>query len=137
MAHTGCVSARLQAGLGQATKGAARSSRARFAGAVVASYSPVARSGRKSYQFLRNPRWPRRAVALGLLQLLWAPIAVDLAGGQLVSPRELLLLVGFVAVWLALVLVFGVLHAWISAWWSLELAQTGEAVRPRAQETSP
>jgi glycosyltransferase involved in cell wall biosynthesis len=38
-----------------------------FAGAVVASYSPVARSGRRSYQFLRNPRWPRRAIALGLL----------------------------------------------------------------------
>jgi len=77
------------------------------------------------------------AVAIGLLQVLWAPIAADLAGGQLVSPRELLLLVGFVAVWLALVLVFGVLHAWISAWWSLELEQTDAAVRPSAQEASP
>ena len=38
-----------------------------FAGAVVASYSPVARSGRNKYRFLSDPRWPRRAVGLGLL----------------------------------------------------------------------
>ena len=38
-----------------------------FAGAVVASYSPVAHSSRNMYQFLRDPRWPRRAVGLGLL----------------------------------------------------------------------
>jgi hypothetical protein len=38
-----------------------------FAGAVVASYSPVARSGRNVYRFLSDPRWPRRAVGYGLL----------------------------------------------------------------------
>lgn len=38
-----------------------------FAGAVVLTYSPVAASKRSSFAFLRNPLWPRRAVALGLL----------------------------------------------------------------------
>jgi hypothetical protein len=76
------------------------------------------------------------AAAFVVLHLIWAPIEVELAGGRLASPRALLLLVGFVAVWLALVLAFGALHAWVSAWWSLELERTGEAVRPEAQEAS-
>jgi len=38
-----------------------------FAGAVVLTYSPVAASKRSSFGFLRNPRWPRRAMVLGLL----------------------------------------------------------------------
>lgn len=37
------------------------------AGAVVANYSPVARSGRHKYLFLRDPLWPKRAIGLGLL----------------------------------------------------------------------
>jgi hypothetical protein len=37
-----------------------------FAGAVVSAYSPVARSHRR-FGFLRDPLWPRRAAALGLL----------------------------------------------------------------------
>lgn len=37
-----------------------------FAGAVVATSSPLARASRNSYRFLRDPRWPRRAVGLGL-----------------------------------------------------------------------
>jgi hypothetical protein len=56
-----------------------------------------------------------------LLRVLWAPIAADLAASDLVSPTALLLLVGLVAIWLALLLVGGVIHAWTSAWWSLEL----------------
>ena len=60
-------------------------------------------------------------LAVALLRVLWAPIAADLAGGQLISPSGLLLLVGFVAIWLVVILAFGVLHVWISAWWSLEL----------------
>ena len=76
-------------------------------------------------------------IAIALLRVLWAPIDVELAGGQLVSPQALLLLVGFVAIWLALVLASGALHAWVSAWWSLELAQVGAQVRPEAQEANP
>jgi hypothetical protein len=38
-----------------------------FAGVVVATYSPVARPGRASSRFLRDPLWPRRAIGLGLL----------------------------------------------------------------------
>ncbi len=55
-----------------------------------------------------------------LLALLWAPIAQQLGTGQLGGPHTLLLLVGFVAIWLCLLLGAGALHAWASAWWSLE-----------------
>lgn len=65
-------------------------------------------------------------LAVALLRVLWAPIGTDLAGGQLISPQALLLLVGFVAVWFAVILAFGALHVWISAWWSLELGAWGE-----------
>jgi hypothetical protein len=76
-------------------------------------------------------------LATALLRVLWAPIRVELAVGQLVSPQALLLLVGFVAVWLALVLAFGALHAWVSAWWSLELGLASEGARSTAQEANP
>ncbi len=56
-----------------------------------------------------------------LLRVLWAPIGAALRGGELASPPTALLLVGFVAIWLCLVLAAGALHAWASAWWSLEL----------------
>jgi len=69
------------------------------------------------------------ALAVALLHALWAPIAAELAGGQLVSPVALLLLVGFVATWLVVTLAFGALHVWFSCWWSLEMDRTpgGEA----------
>jgi hypothetical protein len=76
------------------------------------------------------------ALATAVLRVLWGPIQVELAAGQLVSTQALLLLVGFVAVWLALVLAFGVLHAWVSAWWSLELGLAGEGARSAAQEAN-
>jgi hypothetical protein len=77
------------------------------------------------------------ALATALLHVLWAPMKVELAAGQLVSPQALLLLVGFVAVWLALVLAFGALHTWVSAWWSLELEHAGAEGRSKAQEANP
>jgi hypothetical protein len=58
-----------------------------------------------------------------LLRVLWAPIATDLGRGLLAHPVTILLLVGFVAIWLALLLAWGALHAAISAWWWLELGQ--------------
>ena len=76
-------------------------------------------------------------LALALLRVLWAPIAADLTGGQLVSPQALLLLVGFVAIWLAVILAFGALHVWISTWWSLELGAEGEPapIEPREAQS--
>ena len=73
-------------------------------------------------------------LAVALLRVLWAPIGADLAGGQVVSPQALLLLVGFVAVWFAVILAFGALHVWISAWWSLELGAWGEQAPVGSQE---
>ncbi len=60
-------------------------------------------------------------LSFGLLKVLWGPIELQLRGGSLGGPQTLLLLVGFVAIWLCLVLALGVLHAWASAWWSFEL----------------
>lgn len=71
------------------------------------------------------------------LRLPWGSVQAEIAIGRLMSPQALLLLVGFVAVWLALVLVFAVLHAWSSAWWSLELGHAGEAPRSTVQEANP
>jgi hypothetical protein len=76
-------------------------------------------------------------LAVAVLHVLWAPIAVLVAEGHLVSPRALLLLVGFVGVWFAIVLAFGALHVWVSTWWSLERATAIGEARPAAQETNP
>ena len=73
-------------------------------------------------------------LAVALLRVLWAPIAVEMADGQLISPPTLLLLVGFVAVWLTVTMAFGALHVWVSTWWSLELGAHREASSPEAQE---
>jgi hypothetical protein len=60
-----------------------------------------------------------------LLRILWAPIATRLADGRLASPDTVLLLLGFVAIWLALLLVAGALHVAVSAFWAMELARGG------------
>jgi hypothetical protein len=55
-----------------------------------------------------------------LIGVLWAPIGLGLAGGEPIDATVALLLVGFVAIWLCLVLAGGALHAWGSAtWWTL------------------
>ena len=74
------------------------------------------------------------ALAVALLRVVWAPIGVELAAGQLVSPPALILLVGFVAIWLAVIFGFGALHVWVSTWWSLEIGTPGEVSRPDALE---
>ena len=73
-------------------------------------------------------------VSYALLRVLWAPITADLAGGRMIGPETLLLLVGFVAIWLALLLAAGALHVAISAWWALELARPGPASRGTSVE---
>src|SRR5574338_346207 len=59
-------------------------------------------------------------VATALLRVLWAPIEVQLGSG--IDAAPLLLLVGFVAIWLCLVLGGGALRAWRCATWSRLLA---------------
>jgi hypothetical protein len=59
-------------------------------------------------------------VSWGLLAILWRPIGEAIGPGLLDSPQVLVLLVGFVAIWLSLLLVAGALHAFISAWWLAE-----------------
>lgn len=73
-------------------------------------------------------------LAAALLRVIWAPIASELGAGRLISPSALLLLVGFVAIWLAIILAFGALHAWVSTWWSLELGGEEAVARSGAQE---
>ena len=57
------------------------------------------------------------ALAAVLLRVLWAPIGVRLSG-EGIGLAAVLLLVGFVAIWLCLVLGGGALHAWGSAAWT-------------------
>jgi hypothetical protein len=56
-----------------------------------------------------------------LLRVLWAPIGSQLGSGQ-IGVASGLLLVGFVAIWLCLVLAGGALHAWSATTWSRLLA---------------
>ena len=56
-----------------------------------------------------------------LLSVLWAPIRVAIGAGE-IDVAAGLLLVGFVAIWLCLVLAGGALHAWSASTWSRLLA---------------
>jgi len=62
-----------------------------------------------------------------LLGVLWAPIGAQLDLGDGINFATALLLVGFVAIWLCLVLAGGALHAWSASTWSRLLAA---GVRP-------
>ena len=57
-----------------------------------------------------------------LLGVLWVPIGTQLAIGGGFEIGTGLLLLGFVAIWLCLVLAGGALHAWSAATWSRLLA---------------
>jgi len=65
-----------------------------------------------------------------LLGVLWAPIGAQLAAGGDIDLATGLLLVGFVAIWLCLVLVGGALHAWSAATWSRLLATGPRSMPP-------
>jgi len=68
-------------------------------------------------------------LAIQLLGNLWAPIGERMTSARFLSPETLLLLLGFIVVWLVTLAVMGAAHAWVSAWWSLELApRSAEAV---------
>jgi len=75
-------------------------------------------------------------VATLLVRVLWAPIGVRLGSGGF-DAAAALLLVGFVAIWLVIVLGGGAVHAWGSATWSGLLdARAGEG-RPDRHEENP
>jgi hypothetical protein len=71
--------------------------------------------------------WVAQLVFLGLgtllLGVLWAPIGAELTVSREFDIVTGLLLVGFVAIWLCLVLAGGALHAWSTTTWSLLLAR--------------
>jgi len=69
------------------------------------------------------------AVTWGLLRILWIPIGRQAESGALLAPASAALLVGFVAIWLCLVAGAGMLHAWSSTWWSLEVDATETGTR--------
>lgn len=72
-----------------------------------------------------------------LVQVLWAPIGAGLIAGGAIDATGALLLVGFVAIWLCLVLAGGALHAWGSATWSALLHPEAMAAPPgRPREAS-
>ena len=63
-----------------------------------------------------------QAISALALATLWQPLGRRLAAGGLLVPTNALLLLGFVWIWLVLVILAGVVQVWISAWWSAELA---------------
>jgi hypothetical protein len=60
------------------------------------------------------------------LSAVWEPLSGRLAEGGLSEPSTAVLLLGFVWIWLLLVILAGVVQAWISAWWTEELAPRAE-----------
>jgi hypothetical protein len=58
---------------------------------------------------------------LMVLDALWRPLSERLAAGGLSEPSTPILLLGFVWIWLVLVILAGVIQVWIAAWWNREL----------------
>ena len=74
-------------------------------------------------------------IATILMRVLWAPIAELIEGGAAIDLATILLLVGFVAIWLCLVLGGGAVHAWGSMTATLLLGGgTTGAASDRPQE---
>jgi hypothetical protein len=66
-----------------------------------------------------------QVVTAGILAMLWRPLANRLADVGPTEPSTAILLLGFVWIWLVLVILAGAGQAWTTAWWSAEL--DGEA----------
>jgi len=62
-----------------------------------------------------------QAATVVVLTALWVPLSGRLAAGHLSELSTVILLLGFVWIWLVLVILAGVVQAWISAWWTSEL----------------
>ena len=69
-------------------------------------------------------------VTSALLSVLWMPIGEALQAGRLATPETLLLLLGFIAIWLGLLLAAGAVHVAVSAWWAIEQARHGRGTAP-------
>jgi hypothetical protein len=67
-------------------------------------------------------------VTSALLSVLWMPIGSALDGGRLATPETLLLLLGFVGIWLGLLLAAGAVQVAVSAWWAIEQARHGREI---------
>ena len=65
-------------------------------------------------------------LTVAALSAVWDPLSGRLAEGGLSEPSTSVLLLGFVWIWLLLVILAGVVQAWISAWWTEELAAGAE-----------
>lgn len=72
-----------------------------------------------------------------LVQVLWAPIGAGMRSGGAIDAAGILLLVGFVAIWLCLVLAGGALHAWGSATWSTLLDRRAMDGAPLRSHEAP
>lgn len=97
----------------------------RVAGAVAFAHASVLLLARVAYL----------ALAAVLLRVLWAPIGqrVELAG---IDPGVALLLVGFVAIWLCLVLGGGALCAWSSLTWTRVLGVPDRLPEPTTRRSA-
>jgi hypothetical protein len=115
--------------------------------AVVLGAALAAVVGRGSASLRGAPRllvrlgaagWAQVAISIGiqvvflvlsalLLGVLWAPIGSELDSGR-IGVATALLLVGFVAIWLCLVLAGGALHAWSATTWSRLLATGARSI---------
>jgi hypothetical protein len=87
------------------------------------------RRGLRAIGRLATRLLPQAAVTMGVfvigqlatalvLALLWRPLDTRLAVSGLDQPATIALLVGFVWIWLVLVILAGVVQAWTSAWWN-------------------
>lgn len=100
---------------------------AAFAGVIGRGSGPL-REAPLQLVRLGGAGWAQVAIGIGiqvvflalstlLLGVLWAPIGSELERGQIGASTGLLL-IGFVAIWLCLVLGGGALHAWSATTWS-------------------
>jgi len=76
------------------------------------------------------------ALSTVLLRVLWMPIGIGLGDGLLEHPPTTLLLLGFVAIWLGLLLAAGAIHVAVSAWWGLHLGELRRFEPARSQAGS-
>jgi hypothetical protein len=106
----------VRAGLDRQRDGVARAVAAGVRGLLQ---HPVRRLGITIVVDLVSGGW--LLVTWALLRVLWAPIGRQAGNGALLEPGSLALLVGFVAIWLCLVAGGGVIRAWATTWWTLEL----------------
>jgi hypothetical protein len=93
----------------------------------------IAAVGRRGHRLIPQAAITMTAFVAGqlltasILALLWRPLATRLADVGPVEPSTAILLVGFVWIWLVLVILAGAGQAWTAAWWSAELdAEAGD-----------